>query len=276
MTLILTREHILIVAPSQPDPEAVVAALLPVLARYEIDRTPERLGMFLAQWSHESSFVCQAENLNYSAKRLTQVWPSRFPTLASAREYAMNPQALANRVYNGRMGNQIGSDHGWLYRGRGWCQLTGRDAYATYGRQLGLDLVGNPDLLLQDEVSAAVCGLFWSNRGLNRLADQGDFLRVTEAINGGQNGLADRIARYRRVIGPLREPQAERSSASRLAAAVAAQQALVHPVTRLFVNGVEVPLAHATVEEGFVTTPAGRFRVVKDTRVGEKRYVTTT
>lgn len=265
MRLILNVEHIRAVAPSNPDPAAVVAALTPVLARHEIDASPERLGMFLGQWAHESNFVCQSENLNYSAQRLCAVWPNRFPTLASARPFAMNPQSLANRVYNGRMGNAPGSDDGWTYRGRGWPQLTGRDAYRTYGRLVGVDLEAQPDLMLRPAISAAVCGAYWHARNLGRLADEGDMISVTRGINGGHNGLEDRILRYRRVVPLLREQ----------AQALAAQETVVHPVTRLFVNGVEVPLAEARIAEDLLTLPHGTFRVGKRSQVGHKLYVTT-
>jgi putative chitinase len=74
------------------------------------------------------------ENLNYSAKRLCQVWPARFPTIASATPYANNPEKLANRVYAGRMGNgDEASGDGWRFRGRGLCQITGRDNYVKFG-----------------------------------------------------------------------------------------------------------------------------------------------
>ena len=196
-------------APSNPDPAGVARILAPVLARHQIDRTPERLAMFLGQWAHESNFVAQAENLNYSARRLRQVWPSRFPTQASAVPFAYNPRALANKVYNGRMGNRVGTDDGWNYRGKGWPQLTGRNAYRLYGDDLGLNLVADPDLMLRPEVSAAVCGQYWTDRGLNRLTDAGDIQGVTRGINGGYNGLVDREARYRAVLAaiPAHAPQ---------------------------------------------------------------------
>ncbi|MCY1333092.1 hypothetical protein D9M68_299300 [compost metagenome] len=72
------------------------------------------------------------ENLNYTAKRLTQVWPTRFQTLASAEPYAGKPQKLANRVYGGRLGN-LEADDGWRYRGRGLAQITGKANYAKFG-----------------------------------------------------------------------------------------------------------------------------------------------
>ncbi len=254
MNLVLNVDHIRAVAPSNPSPQLVVDALLPVLAKYEIDRTPERMAMFLASWAHESNFICQSENLNYSAQRLTEVWPNRFPTLASAQPYAGNPQALANKVYNGRMGNRPGSNDGWTYRGRGWPQLTGRDAYRTYGGLIGRDLEGNPGLMLQADVSAAVCGAYWATRGLNRHADAGDMIAVTKGINGGQNGLEDRLRRYRAVIGMLREQ----------AAALAGQEPVVYPtVRRLIVNGVEMDPATAVIEGDSIRLPSGTHRIVR-------------
>src|SRR5262249_22489932 len=65
-----------------------------------------RLAFFLAQLGHESNgLTVLEENLSYSATRLTQVWPSRFPTLDSAKKYENNPEKLANFVYGGRLGN---------------------------------------------------------------------------------------------------------------------------------------------------------------------------
>jgi putative chitinase len=60
---------------------------------------------------------------------MMQIWPSRFPTMASAQPYAGNPRALANKVCDGRMGNAVGSDDGWHFRGRGGSQTTGREGY---------------------------------------------------------------------------------------------------------------------------------------------------
>src|SRR5256885_1044045 len=101
--------------------------------------TPLRLAHFLAQILHESGGLTIAEeNLDYSARRMTQVWPRRFPTLADAAPYAHNPRTLAAKVYNGRMGNRPGSDDGYSYRGRGLMQTTGRENYARMGRLCGV------------------------------------------------------------------------------------------------------------------------------------------
>src|SRR3954463_14216320 len=91
---------------------------------YEIT-TPLLVAHVMAQISHECGAGRDVvENMNYTAKRITQVWPSRFPTQDSAAPFSGNPRALANKVYNGRMGNRPGSDDGYNFRGRGGSQTT--------------------------------------------------------------------------------------------------------------------------------------------------------
>lgn len=153
--------------------------------------TDLRVRHWLAQLAHESSLVPQEENLNYSAKRILQVWPSRFKTLKDAQACAMRPEALANKVYAGRMGNTRPGD-GFKYRGRGLIQLTGRANYTHYGTETGFDLVNKPDLLLQIGVSAIVAARFWADHGLNRQADLDNVEAITQAINGGVTGLQHR------------------------------------------------------------------------------------
>lgn len=196
----ITKQTVLTLNPRHPNAEIAAAALQRAALKYDIT-TPQRQAHWLAQLAHESALIPQSENLHYSAKRLCQVWPGRFPTLAAAAACAANPVALGNKVYGGRMGN--GLDEGYRYRGRGFIQLTGKNNYATYGRTLGLDLVGNPDLLLQYGVSALVAAAYWSRMGGNAMADRGDVRGITRAINGGFNGLADRArltALARRVL----------------------------------------------------------------------------
>lgn len=94
----------------------------------------KHLAYILATIAHETGGKMQPveEVLAYSAKRLTQVWPKRFPNLAAAQPYAHNPKKLANNVYGGRLGN-AGPDDGWRYRGRGLAQITGRANYIKFG-----------------------------------------------------------------------------------------------------------------------------------------------
>lgn len=118
----------------------------------------EHLGYALATTYHETgrTMLPIVENLNYrSAARIRDVWPSRFPTVASAAPYVGNPRALANKVYGGRMGN-VGADDGWTYRGRGDAMITGRDNYARAGKALGVDLVAHPELAERPDISASI------------------------------------------------------------------------------------------------------------------------
>ena len=119
-----------------------------VFAHYNIG-TPQLVAHAMAQISHECGAGRDVvENMNYTSNRMMQVWPSRFPTLATAQPYAGNPRALANKVYNGRMGNRIGSDDGWNFRGRGGAQTTGREGYQRVKKATGLDVIACPDLLI--------------------------------------------------------------------------------------------------------------------------------
>lgn len=93
------------------------------------------------------------ENMSYTAERIRQVWPSRFPSVAAAKPFERNPVALANKVYNGRMGNVIGSNDGWLFRGNGIPQLTGRENHAKWGARLGINLLLKPELMNDLSVS---------------------------------------------------------------------------------------------------------------------------
>src|SRR5438105_15847445 len=96
--------------------DGVVAAAPAVFAKYGIN-TPLLIAHVMAQISHECGAGHDViENMSYSAGRMMQVWPSRFPTMASAAPYANNPKALANKVYNGRMGNRTGTDDGFNFR----------------------------------------------------------------------------------------------------------------------------------------------------------------
>lgn len=185
--------------PKAPADHLRAFAASPALKAHGIT-TPNRIAYFLAQLGHESGgLTIREENLRYSAKRMTQVWPSRFPTLASAQPYAGNPKALANKVYNGRMGNRTGSDDGWTYRGRGYIQITGKDGYVQVGVRAGLDLLADPDLACRPGTAVAVAAAFWTWKGLNPVCDAGDFRRCTKIINGGYNGMADREAWLKRT-----------------------------------------------------------------------------
>jgi predicted chitinase len=90
-----------------------------------------------------------------SPERIQSLWPAHFSTVAAAKAFVNNPQALAEEVYKGRFGNTDPGD-GWRYRGRGMAMLLGREEYARYRQIVGLDLIANPDLVLIPAVGARV------------------------------------------------------------------------------------------------------------------------
>lgn len=172
-----------------------------VLDYYGISANPLRVAHFVAQILHESgALTLQYENLRYSPERLPKIWPRRFRPLGplDPRKYAWNPQKLANEVYGGRMGNVRPGD-GYLYRGRGMLQLTGKDSYARATTILQRSMPAAPDLTREPDavVSAAWClhvaAGAWEDRGCSAAADLDDVARVTFLINGGSIGLAERI-----------------------------------------------------------------------------------
>ena len=196
--------------------EAFASQANSVFADFGISNTPNRLQFFLAQVAHESGgLTVIEENLRYSAKRLTEVWPSRFPTLASAEPFGNNPEALANKVYASRMGNGTpDSGDGWKYRGRGYIQITGRDGYRSVGAAIGMNLEADPDRAeaLPDALRVA-CG-FWKLKNINAACDEGDFVKVTRLINGGTIGLADREAWLQKVRNVLKPAPATQPATS--------------------------------------------------------------
>ena len=130
-----------------------------------------------------------AEDLNYSAQRLVEVWPGRFQTLAAAMPYAYNPEALGNKTYGGRMGNVQPGD-GYRFLGRGIPMVTGRDNYALLATLTGLPLLEHPELLQVPDPALRCAIMWWEKRVPDSAIDSCD--RVTRAVNGGAIALAER------------------------------------------------------------------------------------
>lgn len=223
----LTREVMLQLFPkSRLFIDDYFPAVQEVTAQRFID-TPRRLAAFLAQVGHESAgFTLLLESLNYSAAGLAATWGSRFAEKNSAGQYITvmeggrarrvpnseaqklhrRPEAIANRVYSDRLANGTeDSGEGWLYRGRGLIQMTGKLNYRQCSLGLFCDerLIATPHLLEQWRWAVESAGWYWHSRNINVLADGDDFEQVTKAVNGGLNGHAQRVALYQQALGLL-------------------------------------------------------------------------
>jgi putative chitinase len=174
----------------------VVASLNKLLPVYEMDQ-PDRFHEFIARIAVESQqFTHLQENLNYSADRLHAVWPSRFPTVASAEPYAHNAQKLANHVYANRMGNgDEASGDGYTHRGVGPMQLTGKDMHAKYAKykNIPIDQVVPFILANTDNSVDSALWLFCIEKDLEASADNDDMLTITKKINGGTLGYKESL-----------------------------------------------------------------------------------
>lgn len=149
--------------------------ILAGMAQYEIN-TPLRKAMFLANIAHESG------------------------SLKYVREIA------SGSAYEGRkdLGNVMPGD-GVKFKGRGLIQITGRANYAKISQSFGVDFLKNPELLESPEWAAKSACWWWYTYGCNKIADTGSFEKVVRRINGGVNGLEDRIKHYQRITKILTE-----------------------------------------------------------------------
>jgi putative chitinase len=187
-----------------PNAEHWFEALCEILPDYEINTVP-RVAAFLAQTAHESGgYRAIKENLNYKAESLCKVWPRYFPNIDVARQYAQQPEKIANRAYGGRMGNgPEESGDGWKFCGRGLIQLTGKDNYSRYAQSLEISLDEASEHLTTFEGCVQSAAWFWEANNLNQWADSGDILTLTKRINGGTLGLEDRQKHYTHAIHVL-------------------------------------------------------------------------
>jgi predicted chitinase len=169
-----------------------LADLNTLLPQHNID-TPLRVAHFLSQVLHESGRMKHTkENMNYSAEGLRITFKKYF-TKAQAQTYARKPQRIGSRAYAKRMGNgNEASGDGYRFRGRGLIQLTGRSNYEKFSIWVGEDVVAAPELV-SDKHAVASAVFFWETRKLNDHADLDDCRTVTKRINGGLNGLSDRM-----------------------------------------------------------------------------------
>lgn len=171
-----------------------------------------RLRHFFAQADAESGLKAISENLNYSARRLHEVFPKYFPSILIANQYAYKPEKIANRIYANRMGNgNEESGDGYKFRGRGWFQVTGRTNYGLLSVYTSIDYLCKPDLLLNEADSIISALWYWNSNNLNKYADRNDLDSVSDIINigrltstyGDANGFKHRkemLEKYERLI----------------------------------------------------------------------------
>jgi len=194
----ITREQLLAVMPNARwRIELYLDHLNAAMEEFEIN-TPPRIAAFLAQIAHESSelrYVCE---------------------IASGSAYDTGRLAT-------RLGNTPEADgDGQRYKGRGLIQITGRTNYKLCGKALDVDLLEYPELIEQPSLACRSAAWFWvkgagmnlspaarqrcgSDCNLNEIADRGDFLAITYAINGGTNGIEDREKFHARAQAALRD-----------------------------------------------------------------------
>lgn len=168
--------------------------------------TPESASHFFAQCAHETgNFIIFRENLNYSADGLLRIFPKYFDAI-KARQYARQPERIANRVYGSRMGNgDEASGDGWRYRGRGAIQLTGKNNYREFADWVGKTI--DPDEVA-DQYAFESAQFFFDRNKLWRYCDEvtdANIALLTRAINGGTHGIEDRKAKTHKYYGWLTE-----------------------------------------------------------------------
>ena len=206
MDKILTKDMLAAMIPGNDKVDMWFEAIEEIFPKYEIN-TVERIAGFIAQCAHESNnFRSLEENLNYSEDALLRVFGRYFGKApkASASEYARNPEMIANRVYNDefrkyKMGNTQPGD-GWMFRGRGLKQLTGRENYTKFGKSVKMSAEQAAEYVATEKGSIESACWFWNNKKLNAIADTGNIKKLTKVINGGDIGLADRTSRYDSAI----------------------------------------------------------------------------
>ena len=199
----ITADKLLKFAPNIKDAAAHAAALEQARLTSSVN-TPRRLCAFLGQiYVETAGLSVMEENLNYrNPERLDAVFSAVKGTSDASALIAKGPQAIANRVYAGRLGNgNEASGDGWTFRGSGYKQLTGRSNYRDIGKLVNMDLVGHPALARTNPGAAQVAFAFWDARDCSPLADAGDIEGVTEKVNGpAKLGLEERRAATVRAL----------------------------------------------------------------------------
>ncbi|TCR60564.1 putative chitinase [Bosea sp. BK604] len=183
--------------------EAILTEAPHEFPKAELD-TAVQIAHFIAQIAAETCGLGRLdENLHYTtaAQLVTAFGKARFPDAAFAAGYLRSPQKLANYVYAGRNGN-VNPDDGWVYRGSGLIQLTGRGNFRSAGNLLGMPLEEAPELCRTADSALAIALAYWR---LNKISDvatgiaEKDIVAVTKRINPALQGLDDRRTYFKRA-----------------------------------------------------------------------------
>ncbi len=174
---------------------------------YGVSTSIRRIAGVIAETGHESGgFTRFEENLNFTAQRMAEVWPSRFAIDPRARVKKPNARALslhrkpsliAAATYGMRMGNTNAqndndeNEDGWQYRGRGLIMLTGKANYIAMGAAIGLDLLRFPDLVADPFTSLHVALEFLKMNRVFDAMDDANTILERQRVNGGLIGYDD-------------------------------------------------------------------------------------
>jgi len=191
--------------------EGIVGAAATVFPKYQLN-SKLAVAHAMAQFSHEcGAGAHMVENINYTAERACEVWPSRFSNAADCytkvKSFAGDPSfhtKLLDCVYGGRNGNRADTHDGSTFIGRGLSQVTGRGNYQALGQKVGLDLVAHPELIT-NPAHALECGVAdFVLCGCLHFAEADDVLNVTKRLNGGVVGLDERkgwLTKWKTALG---------------------------------------------------------------------------
>ena len=175
-----------------------------ISTKYGLTMRDRALGFLSTAYEESGGFTVLTENLNYSAVRAAQVFPRYFPSVAAAQPYAYNPEAFANKVYGGRMGN-AGPGDGWKFRGQGLIQITGHDNFAALAKATGLPLLDTPAMAANDDhMLECSVALFVQYPGILGFCDAQNWQAVWALVGSGRaNGPVINLQNHLNALAAL-------------------------------------------------------------------------
>jgi putative chitinase len=224
--------------------------------------SPSARAAIMAQVAHESGdFTTLSENLNYKAPTLLKLFPKKFTSPEDAAQVAAGgPKSVAERIYGGRMGNSPeGGGDGYMFRGRGFVQLTGRQNYTKFG------VASNPDSVAEPQAAADTAMKYM----LQYKGSWDDIKAVTKFVNGGYIGLDDRIKHFQAYlndpsitqVGAVQSTPSGGSAASASTQVAADQRQQQKPSTPIVVNA---PTTNTNVQQNTQVAQAKQDRSTAD------------